>query len=137
MDTTTCSSTTLPTGLGSEQRVQVTGRLALLTLEGDGYLAGQCKSPTSTEMADRILFLFAASGPFAAPGTWYKVINTGSGFSYAGGGWAYWQTVVSDLNGDGRSDVLLFSPFSQAWYRAITTTQGSFTYTSGTFPSPG
>jgi hypothetical protein len=31
-----------------------------------------------------------------------------------------WQTVVTDLNGDGRSDVYLHNSLTRLWYQAIT-----------------
>ena len=61
------------------------------------------------------------------------MINTGSGFTYFAGGWAQWETIVSDLNGDGKSDVVLYDPEDRAWYQAITTTPGAFSYTTGIF----
>ena len=71
---------------------------------------------------------------YNANGVWYKVINTGSGFSYFTGGWSQWETSIADLDGDGSSDVFLFDPATGAWYQAFTTTPGAFRYTAGWFP---
>jgi hypothetical protein len=49
---------------------------------------------------------------------------------------AGWQLQVTDLNGDGQSDVLLYAPASGVWYQALHTGSGLFTYTTGTW-SPG
>jgi hypothetical protein len=106
---------------------------------GDGtgpfsYVSGGWAPGWTVQVADfdangiSDLFLYGASG------AWYKVLNNGSTFSYFGGGWALWQTAVSELNGDGKSDVFLYDRWSRLWYRAITTTPGAFTYTTGTFP---
>ena len=65
--------------------------------------------------------------------SWYKVINSGSAFSYFAGGWDSWTPTIADLNGDGRSDVLLYDPASGVWFQALTTTPGAFTYTTGMF----
>jgi glucose/arabinose dehydrogenase len=66
--------------------------------------------------------------------SWFKVVNSGSAFSYFGGGWDSWSLAVADLSGDNRSDVLLHDPTSGIWFQAETTTPGAFTYTTGTFP---
>jgi hypothetical protein len=61
------------------------------------------------------------------------VLNDGTAFEHIAGGWARWTISVTDLNGDGRSDVFLFDPATGQWYQALTTTPGAFAYTSGAF----
>ena len=68
-----------------------------------------------------------------ASGVWYKVVNTGTDFTYFSGVWGHWTTTVSDLTGDGHSDLFLHDPATGVWYQAITTTPGDFSYTSGQF----
>jgi hypothetical protein len=64
------------------------------------------------------------------------VHNDGTSFSYDFGVWASWQTYVTDLNGDGNSDVFLYSPQTGMWYQALTSAAGGFSYMSG-YWAPG
>ncbi len=58
------------------------------------------------------LLLYAPS-----TGQWYKVINTGAGFTYYAGGWQPGFNVsILDLNGDSRSDVFLYNPATGIWF---------------------
>lgn len=116
-----------------------TGEWFRATSVGDGtagfsYVSGGWTPGWTVQIADfdangsTDLFLYNASG------TWYKVINTGSAFTYSTGGWALWSTTVVDLNGDAKSDVFLVNPSTGKWYQALTTTPGEFMYTTGSFP---
>jgi hypothetical protein len=42
---------------------------------------------------------------------------------------------VSDFDGDGRGDLLLYNPTSGAWYRAQNAGAGTFSYTNGVWSS--
>jgi hypothetical protein len=67
------------------------------------------------------------------------MISDGAGgFVNAGGEtWSLgWSIYVTDLNGDLRSDILLYDPSTGAWYQAINSTLGTFTYSGGAW-SPG
>ena len=60
------------------------------------------------------LFLYAP-----ATGVWFKVINTGAGFTYFSQGWHPGLRVfIVELNGDGRSDVFLSNPRPASGSRA-------------------
>src|SRR5206468_909804 len=66
-------------------------------------------------------------------GLFYKVLNTGTSFTYSADVWAKWTTAIVDLNGDGKSDILLTDSTSGLWYQALTTSPTAFGYTSGSF----
>jgi glucose/arabinose dehydrogenase len=75
------------------------------------------------------LFLYSESS-----GNWYKVINTGSGFTYFGQGWQPgFRVHIVDFNADGRSDVFLYNPSTGAWFTCVSTGTGvgGFDYGGG------
>jgi hypothetical protein len=77
------------------------------------------------------LFLYDPS-----TGTFFKVINTGSAFSYFSQVWRIgFTTFIVDLNGDGRSDVFLYNAASGVWFSCISTGDGTagFIYATGTW----
>jgi hypothetical protein len=47
-----------------------------------------------------------------------------------------WQLYPTDLNGDRRTDFLLYDPSTGAWYQARNLVTGSFSYSSGSW-APG
>jgi hypothetical protein len=97
--------------------------------EMGGWASGWSVQPADFDgNGETDLFLYNANG------VWYKVINTGTGFTYFNGGWRLWETTIEDLNGDGKSDVFLYNPGTGVWYQALTTTPGAFAYTTGGFP---
>ncbi len=44
-----------------------------------------------------------------------------------------WQTLVTDLDGDRRSDLILYNATTAQWFQCLNRTLGSFTYGSGTW----
>jgi hypothetical protein len=42
-----------------------------------------------------------------------------------------WQVSVADLDGDGRTDVLLYRPTDGVWFTALNTGPGTFKWTTG------
>jgi glucose/arabinose dehydrogenase len=75
------------------------------------------------------LFLYSIS-----TGVWFKVISTGSGFSYFTQGWqAGFSTFIVDFNGDGKSDVFAYNSKTGTWFTCISTGNGTggFEYGSG------
>ena len=128
--------------LNSDQRDDVllynptTGIFVRCTSTGDGtgafsYVSGGWAPGWSVRPADfnanglTDLFLYNSSG------VWVKVINTGTAFTYVGGGWRLWESSIVDLNGDGNSDVFLYDRPSGVWVRAVTNSAGQFVYNSG------
>ena len=63
-------------------------------------------------------------------GTFVKVVNNGTSFSYSSGGWATWQLEPGNFNGDSRTDLFLFSSISGQWFEALTTPM-QFALTTG------
>jgi hypothetical protein len=59
--------------------------------------------------------------------------NGTGGFSNAGGQlWTTgWQLHTLDLNGDNRTDFVLYNPSTGAWYQARNLTLGTFSYNNG------
>jgi hypothetical protein len=61
-----------------------------------------------------------------------KAFNDGrDAFTYFSGGWSSWTTSITDLNGDGRSDVLLYNPANGVWVQALSLASGGFAYVAG------
>ena len=72
-----------------------------------------------------------------ATGLGFQMLGDGAGnFANAGGQtWSLgWNLKLSDLDGDGRTDVLLYDPATGTWYQARNLVNGSFIYTSGSWP---
>jgi hypothetical protein len=68
-----------------------------------------------------------------------EVLSDGvGGFVYAGGQtWPLgWQIHFTDVNGDGRADVVLYDSIRGVWYQARNFVNGAFTYSTGTW-APG
>jgi hypothetical protein len=79
-----------------------------------------------------------------AIGTWFKGISTTppggpASYNFHGGTWSPgWSVAVLELNGDGRADVFLYDAVSGAWYRGVSSGDGTgdFSFVGGTW-SPG
>ena len=53
-------------------------------------------------------------------------------FAVSSGVWlAGWQSAVTDLNNDGRSDVALYHPQQGLWAKVVTSNPGVFEYVIG------
>jgi len=131
-------------GLGDVLTINpATGAWSAWTSESTGFGAGASGTwstgwsvqPASFVLDGRTdLFLFRA-----ADGSWARAINAGVGtFSTVTGQWTPspgWMTIVVDLNGDRRSDVLRYNRVTGAWIACLPT-ERDFTYRSGTW-SPG
>ena len=64
------------------------------------------------------------------------MLSNGVGqFTTAGSGaWVTgWNLYMTDLNADGRTDILLYNPSTGVWYVARNLSIGTFNYTNGTW----
>ena len=46
-----------------------------------------------------------------------------------------WTIYMTDLNGDKRTDIFVYNPNSGIWYQARNLTNGTFTYSTGNWPT--
>jgi hypothetical protein len=46
-----------------------------------------------------------------------------------------WEIRFTDVNADGRADVVLYDPLTGVWYQARNLVDGGFAYNSGTWAS--
>jgi hypothetical protein len=68
---------------------------------------------------------------------WWTAAFSSRGVSESIGQWTLgWHAATGDLNGDGRSDVLLYDPLSGLGFRFHTVTPGVFDYRPETW-TPG
>ena len=68
----------------------------------------------------------------ASTGVWVEAFSDGAGgFSYASGQWdPGWSVAMTDLNEDGRGDLIL-SRADGTWVQATNTGAATFTYAAG------
>jgi hypothetical protein len=69
-------------------------------------------------------------------GRWFVMITESNGAMTAYGGvtWASgFQVTVTDIDADGRADLLLYNPADGRWFQCITIAPGEFRFNSGNF----